>query len=83
MMTPQENFDHRLLLANGVLTAHLIRCAHKAGILDGDAMKSVAAHFKDLSEGAVELDSPQVLAWMDMLARILPPLGSDGNSQQK
>lgn len=79
-MTPHEDFDHQVLLFVAITTAHLVRCADKASILDEDAAKSVRAHFTNLSEAAVELDEPQVLAWIDLLAKILPPLASSDSS---
>lgn len=76
-MSPQESFDHQIMLFSAITVAHQARCLDKAGLLDSDAKKSLRGQFKLLSQSATELGHPQVLAWLDILQGTLPPLPSE------
>lgn len=72
-MNDLEVFDHRVQMFTAVTAAHLARCLAAAGMLDSDARSSIAGHFRDVTETAIRIGRPEALAWVEMMATILPP----------
>lgn len=67
-MSPQQNFDQRLLWLGATVAMHNARCLDANGLLDDTARHSIRAHLSDLRELA---PSQAAERGVDTLSRIL------------
>lgn len=73
-MSPEENFDHKLLIFTACAVAEVARCLEAAGALDDLAKRTIRLHLADLSEAGTAVEHPAQLRFLDGLVQTFPPL---------
>jgi hypothetical protein len=75
-MSPEEAFDHQLLLFLAVTAARCAGALDRAGLLTDEDRQSLRGQYELLDGLAEDVSHEHVRIWMDMLVRLLPPMRS-------